>query len=143
MDRRKALATTGAISLTASAAIIALGSSMGLFGLANNDGSRVGKLSPIDSTVSQPTTKTRTIIVNDPPASTNGSPVSGGESQERGRAVGEDSRQRDAGAATTPTVANTAPSGAVEERRETETRDDQGGADTPSPSRSDSGHEDD
>ena len=49
MDRRKTLATAGAISLTASAAVVALGSSMGLFGL-TDDSPRVGKLSPIDAT---------------------------------------------------------------------------------------------
>ena len=68
MDRRKTLATAGAISLTASAAVIALGSSMGLFGLAD-DNPRVGKLSPIDT--SQPTrTETTTIYVDDPAGDT-------------------------------------------------------------------------
>lgn len=55
MDRRKRLATAGAISLTASAAIVALASGVGLFGL-TNDSPRVGKLSPIDSTHSTSTT---------------------------------------------------------------------------------------
>jgi hypothetical protein len=64
MDRRKTLATVGAISLTASAAFVALGSSMGLFGLTDT-GSRVGKLSPIDATRPVRTT-TKTIIVDDP-----------------------------------------------------------------------------
>jgi hypothetical protein len=64
MDRRKTLATVGAISLTASAAFVALGSSMGLFGL-NDTSSRVGKLSPIDTT--QPErTETHTVYVDDP-----------------------------------------------------------------------------
>jgi hypothetical protein len=67
MDRRKALATTGAVSLTATAAIVALGSSMGLFGLANADSTRVGKLSPIDTTVREPATEVHTVIVDDPP----------------------------------------------------------------------------
>jgi hypothetical protein len=49
MDRRKKLATAGAISVTATAAVIALGSTIGLFGL-TDDTPRVGKLSPIDST---------------------------------------------------------------------------------------------
>ena len=51
MERRKKLATAGAVSLTATAAVIALGSSVGLFGL-TDDSPRVGKLSPIDSTQS-------------------------------------------------------------------------------------------
>ena len=64
MDRRKTLATVGAISLTASAAVVALGSSMGLFGLTDNS-PRVGKLSPIDAT--QPArTETHTVYVDDP-----------------------------------------------------------------------------
>ena len=49
MDRRKKLATAGAVSLTATAAVVALGASVGLFGLTDNS-SRVGKLSPIDAT---------------------------------------------------------------------------------------------
>ena len=49
MDRRKRLATAGAISLTASAAIVAVASGVGLFGL-TNDSPRVGTLSPIDAT---------------------------------------------------------------------------------------------
>ncbi len=55
MDRRKKLATAGAVSLTATAAVVALASSVGLFGL-TDDSPRVGKLSPIDST--QTTTST-------------------------------------------------------------------------------------
>lgn len=62
MDRRKTLAAVGAISLTASAAFVALGSSVGLFGLTETS-PRVGKLSPIDTT--QPATKTRTVYVDD------------------------------------------------------------------------------
>jgi hypothetical protein len=82
MDRRKTLATVGAISLTASAAVVALGSSMGLFGL-TNDSPRVGRLSPIDAT--QPVrTETKTIIVDDPVptvvGSTSGTGTSPGQS---------------------------------------------------------------
>jgi hypothetical protein len=75
MDRKRKLATAGAISLTATAAVVALGASVGLFGL-TDDSPRVGKLSPIDST--QTTTATtpddiQTIIVEDPaPAAPNG-----------------------------------------------------------------------
>jgi hypothetical protein len=78
MDRQKTLATVGAISLTASAAFVALGSSMGLFGL-NDTSPRVGKLSPIDTT--QPArTETRTVYVDDPilvPAPSAGSASTG------------------------------------------------------------------
>ena len=75
MDRKQKLATAGAISLTATAAVVALGASVGLFGL-TDDSPRVGKLSPIDST--QTTTATtpddiQTIIIEDPaPAAPNG-----------------------------------------------------------------------
>jgi hypothetical protein len=51
MDRRKALATTGAITLTATAAAVAVGSSIGLFGLTDDSSSRIGKLNPIDARV--------------------------------------------------------------------------------------------
>jgi hypothetical protein len=51
MDRRKALATTGAITLTATAAVVAVGSSIGLFGLTDDGATRIGKLSPVDTTL--------------------------------------------------------------------------------------------
>ena len=95
MDRRKTLATVGAISLTASAAVVALGSSMGLFGLTDNS-PRVGKLSPIDAT--QPArTETHTVYVDDPvpvPVPTAGSADSGSGSGSNSR----DRIQRDRGA---------------------------------------------
>lgn len=78
MDRRKTLATVGAISLTASAAVVALGSSMGLFGL-TNDSPRVGRLSPIDATRAQRTVTT-TVYVDDPvpvPSPSSTGPVAG------------------------------------------------------------------
>ena len=74
MDRRKKLATAGAVSLTATAAVVALGASVGLFGLTDNS-PRVGKLSPIDSThvTSSSTPDTvQTIIVDDPAPAANG-----------------------------------------------------------------------
>jgi hypothetical protein len=49
MDRRKAIAAAGAISLVAAATVVALGSGLGLFGL-DGRGSNVGNLSPIDAT---------------------------------------------------------------------------------------------
>ena len=92
MDRRKALATVGAISLTASAAVVALGSNMGLFGLTETS-SRVGKLSPIDS--AQPArTETTVIYVDDPvPAAGSGSTAGTGSSSGDGASSrGERSR---------------------------------------------------
>ncbi|MGZ4800924.1 MAG: hypothetical protein ACXVL8_20165 [Acidimicrobiia bacterium] len=92
MDRRKALATVGAISLTASAAVVALGSNMGLFGLTETS-SRVGRLSPIDS--AQPArTETNVIYVDDPvPAAASGSTAGTGTSSGDGTSSkGERSR---------------------------------------------------
>ncbi len=92
MDRRRTLATVGAISLTASAAVVALGSSMGLFGLADTS-SRVGKLSPID--VSRPArTTTKTIIVTDPApaASDSNAPGSGATESEATHPRADDHR---------------------------------------------------
>jgi hypothetical protein len=76
MERRKKLATVGAVSLTATAAVVALSASVGLFGLTDNS-PRVGKLSPIDSvrTTSSTTPDVRTIIVDDPPVATPGGTV--------------------------------------------------------------------
>ena len=68
MDRRKALATTGAITLTATAAVVALGSSMGLFGLTDDGGSRIGKLSPVDATSA--TTQTSVATLPSPTSTT-------------------------------------------------------------------------
>jgi hypothetical protein len=109
MDRRKTLATVGAISLTASAALIALGSSMGLFGL-TNDTTRVGKLSPIDAT--QPArTEVKTIIVDDPvpapAAATDGGTATSGDTGSRSNATGE---QRSSG---DTRVSSTAPAPAT------------------------------
>jgi hypothetical protein len=56
MNRRKALATTGAITLTASAAAIAVGSSIGLFGLTDNGNTSIGKLTPVETHVPAPAT---------------------------------------------------------------------------------------
>ncbi len=67
MDRRKTLAATGAVSLTASAALVALGSSLGLFGLADSS-PNVGKLSPIDATHQVSSSTTSTTSVTAPPA---------------------------------------------------------------------------
>lgn len=49
MDRRKALAAAGAVSLTAAAAAAAVGANFGLFGLTGQRGA-VGKLSPVSAT---------------------------------------------------------------------------------------------
>jgi len=50
MDRRKALAAAGAVSVTAAAAAAAVGANFGLFGLTGG-ADRVGKLSPVSAEV--------------------------------------------------------------------------------------------
>ena len=71
MDRRKTLAAAGAISLTASAALVALGSSLGLFGVADSN-PNVGKLSPIDATHQVSSSTTSTTSVTAPPPGEDG-----------------------------------------------------------------------
>jgi hypothetical protein len=65
MQRRKALATAGAISATALAATIALGANLGLFGLTTASGGP-GTLEPVSPKV--PTTRTEVIDVPVPVA---------------------------------------------------------------------------
>jgi hypothetical protein len=55
MQRRKALATAGAITLTAATATLALGANLGLFGLGTPD-TGVGNFVPVDAT--EPVTST-------------------------------------------------------------------------------------
>jgi hypothetical protein len=134
MDRRKKLATAGAISLTASAAVIALGSSIGLFGL-TDDNPRVGKLSPIDST--QSTTSTRpgvpTTVIDDTPTTIAGTPTTTpGRHDGADDPVGHDAND-DRVNPTTPTTPNTAP----------EANDDHGGDDNRGPGSANSGSDDD
>jgi hypothetical protein len=74
MDRKKKLVTAGAISATATAGLIAVAASVGVFGLSDNPPS-VGRLSPIDAT--RPVSSTlpddvQTIVVDDLPSSTAG-----------------------------------------------------------------------
>jgi hypothetical protein len=54
MQRRKAIATAGAVTATATAAVIALGANFGIFGLAQED-SNVGKFPAVEPTSTAPT----------------------------------------------------------------------------------------
>ena len=53
MQRRKAIATAGAVTATAAAAVIAFGANFGIFGL-SQDNSNVGKFPAVDATSSAP-----------------------------------------------------------------------------------------
>lgn len=53
MQRRKAIATAGAVTATATAAVIALGANFGIFGLAD-EGSKVGKFPAVEATTGAP-----------------------------------------------------------------------------------------
>lgn len=55
MQRRKAIATAGAVTATATAAVIALGANFGIFGLAQQD-SNVGKFPAVEATNTAPAT---------------------------------------------------------------------------------------
>lgn len=126
MDRRKRLATAGAISVTATAAVIALASSVGLFGL-TDDSPRVGKLSPIDAT------RTTTSTAPDGTGTTVGTTPSSAPGAHDGA---DDPAGHDAGddRVTTSGTTNTLP----------EVNDDHGGDDNRGPGSShsddDSGH---
>jgi hypothetical protein len=129
MDRKKQLATAGAISVTATAAIVALASSVGLFGLTEN-GPAVGKLSPIDSS--------RTTTSTTPGDSTSAAtlPSTGPATQTpppTAPSTGHDANDDDR--ATTSATTNTVP----------ELSDDHGGDDNRGPGSSSSGrdHDDD
>jgi hypothetical protein len=104
MDRKRKLVTAGAISATATAGLIAVAASVGVFGLSDNP-PQVGKLSPIDATRST-TSKTpddvQTIIVDDVPA-TSGVPGTPGAT------VGTTPGTRAGTAGTTATTTVTAP----------------------------------
>jgi hypothetical protein len=78
MDRRKLLATTGAVSLTAAAAVVAVGANFGLFGLAG-DGAKAGHFEPVSSSATTaprttPSTEVVYVDVQDPSA---GAPAAG------------------------------------------------------------------
>ena len=64
MERRKVLATAGAFALTAATATLAVGATLGLFGIVTSD-AKVGKLSPIEAARPAPA-ESRTIYVDDP-----------------------------------------------------------------------------
>jgi hypothetical protein len=53
MQRRKAIATAGAVTATATAAVIALGANFGIFGLADEH-SNVGKFPAVDASSNAP-----------------------------------------------------------------------------------------
>lgn len=55
MRRRKAIAAAGAVTVTATAAVIALGANFGIFGLAQQD-TNVGKFPAVESTRPAPAT---------------------------------------------------------------------------------------
>jgi hypothetical protein len=126
MDRKHALSTVGAVTVAAGTAALALGVSFGAFGL-DSSAPKVGKLSPIDTTVTTPAVEERTIVVQDPPLPATGptSPASPSPS-----APGD--------APATPTTVATAPSSSSatraddddhaddhgDDRRESEVHDD-------------------
>ena len=86
MERRKALATAGAVTMTAVAGVIALGANFGIFGLAD-DTSKVGNFTPVDSaTVITPTVDTRDVGVSE---STTTTRSDGDHDDDGGREVGE------------------------------------------------------
>lgn len=64
MERRKVLATAGAFALTAATATLAVGATLGLFGIVTSD-AKVGNLSPIEAARPAPS-ESRTIYVDDP-----------------------------------------------------------------------------
>jgi hypothetical protein len=53
MQRRKAIATAGAVTAAATAAVIAFGANFGIFGLTQND-SNVGKFPAVEATSTAP-----------------------------------------------------------------------------------------
>lgn len=53
MQRRKAIATAGAVTAAATAAVIAFGANFGIFGLAQQD-SHVGKFPAVEATSTAP-----------------------------------------------------------------------------------------
>jgi hypothetical protein len=55
MQRRNAIATAGAVTATATAAVVALGANFGIFGLAQQD-SNVGRFPAVEATSTAPAT---------------------------------------------------------------------------------------
>jgi hypothetical protein len=76
MERRKAFATAGAVSVTALAAVVALGANMGLFGLAREGGPGHFKL--VDNTQQQADVRTEVVDVPVPAPEPAPTPGSGG-----------------------------------------------------------------
>jgi len=87
MERRKALATAGAVTMTAVAGVIALGANFGIFGLAD-DTSKVGNFTPVDTAtvITPPPVDTRDVGVS---KSTTTTRSDGDHDDDGGREVGE------------------------------------------------------
>ncbi len=109
MERRKLLATTGAVSLTAAAAVIAIGSNFGVFGLTDGP-AKAGNLQPVAATSSTTAPKVPEVItldVQDPPLAP---ATSAGGSDDTSGTDGSSGESRDAAAAP---VASTPPASAT------------------------------
>jgi hypothetical protein len=77
MDRRKAFATAGAVSVTALALVVALGANMGLFGLTRHDDGP-GNFKLIDNTQqAKPSVRTEIVDVPVPAPAAPPAPVTG------------------------------------------------------------------
>ena len=83
MERRKAFATAGAVSVTALAAVMALGANMGLFGLARSDAGP-GQFKLVDNTEqTKPAVHTEIVDVPVPAADPTQAPAAGGSGPSR------------------------------------------------------------
>ena len=81
MQRRKAIATAGAVTAAASAAVIAFGANFGIFGLAQQD-SHVGKFPAVEATSTAPAATSTTSSSQD--RSPSGTGEDDGHRPERG-----------------------------------------------------------
>ncbi len=83
MERRKAFATAGAVSVTALAAVMALGANMGLFGLTRSDAGP-GQFKLVDKTEqTKPAVHTEIVDVPVPAADPAPAPAAGGSGASR------------------------------------------------------------
>ena len=87
MQRRKALATAGGITVTALAATIALGANLGLFGL-TNDQSGPGDFAPVSSA-----TRTEVVDVPVPVTASTPRPAAGAEPRPAGESHSEEAHE--------------------------------------------------
>ena len=83
MQRRKAIATAGAVTAAATAAVIAFGANFGIFGLAQQD-SHVGKFPAVEATNTAPAATSPTNSAQDR------SPAGAGEDHGHRRERGDD-----------------------------------------------------